>query len=718
MLYEGKAIQASVNDDGIVELVFDSQYDKINKFDKITLDDLRAAVDIIKETDGIKGLISYSKKDKYIVGADITEFGAHFQKSEEEMVAWLGWCNQIFSDIEDLPYPTLTAVNGIALGGGCEMALSTDYRIIDPKGTIGLPEIGLGIMPGFGGTVRLPRLIGVDNALEIIPAGKSIKADAALKKHLVDAVVPADKLVDTGMKMLKQAIDGKLNWKERADRKKAKLKLPFMEANLVFQSALGMTRAKSKGYLAPVEAIKAIQTAAGMSRDKALVVEAKGFAKLAKSSVAQSLTGLFLSGEYIKRKAKKQASAGQPVKKAAVLGAGIMGGGIAYTSASAGIPIIMKDIRQEGLNQGMSEAAKLTSKLVKIGKIDETKMAATLANITPTLAYGQEDFGSVDIVVEAVTENPKIKKIVLKQVEAAVAKNTVITTNTSSISIDFLADALDKPENFCGMHFFNPVHRMQLVEIIRGEKSSDHAIGTAVAYASQMKKIPIVVRDCPGFLVNRVLFPYFAGFQMLVSEGVDFLAIDKAMEKFGWPMGPAYLLDVVGMDTAHHAGAVMAEGYPDRMKPESRTSLDIMVELDRYGQKTNKGFYSYSIDRKGKPKKAIDPEVHELLKEVQPNGAKEMSEEEIQLRMMLPMMIETIRCLEENIVDTPNEADTALIYGIGFPPFLGGALKYTDFRGLNTICALADKYSHLGKLYEPTQKMRDMAASGQKYYRQ
>lgn len=716
MLYEGKSVQASVNDDGIVELVFNSQYDKINKFDKTTLDDLRAAVDCIKSTQGVKGLISYSKKDKYIVGADITEFGTHFQKSEEEMIKWLGWCNDIFSDIEDLPYPTLTAINGMALGGGCEMSLSTDYRIIDPKGIIGLPEVGLGIMPGWGGTVRLPRLIGVDNALEIIPAGKSIKADAALKKHLVDAVVESDKLVSVGFKMLKQAIDGKLNWQERSERKKSVLKLPMMEAMLVFQSAMGMTKAKSRGYLAPVESIKTIQTAAGMTRDQALKVESKGFARLAKSSVAQSLTGLFMSGEYIKRKAKKQASAGKPVQKAAVLGAGIMGGGIAYTSASSRISIIMKDIRQEGLNQGMSEAAKLTAKLVKRGKIDEAKMAGVLANITPTLSYGKEDFASVDIVVEAVTENPKVKKIVLAEVETKVTPGTVITTNTSSISVDFLAKALKHPENFCGMHFFNPVHRMQLVEIIRGEKSSDHAIGTAVAYASQMKKIPIVVRDCPGFLVNRVLFPYFAGFQLLVNEGVDFLQVDKAMERFGWPMGPAYLLDVVGMDTAHHAGAVMAEGYPDRMKPAEKTSLNIMVDAGRYGQKTSKGFYQYAPDRKGRIKKAVDPEVHAMLTEVQASGTKELSAQEIQERMMLPMMIETIRCLEENIIDTPNEADTALIYGIGFPPFLGGALNYADQLGLKSLCEMADKYAHLGKLYEPTEKMREMAVSGQTYY--
>ena len=717
-MFEGKAVKLNQLDNGVVELVFDYVEESVNKFDRTALEDWRTSVDLLQEkSDSITGLLVRSAKGQFIVGADITEFGEAFQQTDEQLGEWLAFCNKIFSDIEDLPFPTITAINGLALGGGCEMALSTDFRLIDTKGKIGLPETQLGIIPGFGGTVRMPRVIGVDNAIQNITTGKQLKAPEALKQHLVDAVVPVEKLVDAGHKMLNQAIDGKLDWKKRRAQKTGKINLPFAEAMLVFQSSIGMTKATTKGhYPAPVAAINSIQKGAGQSRDKALVVEMKEFIKVAKTDVTKSLVGLFLNDQYIKGKSKKQAKQGDDVKKAAVLGAGIMGGGIAYQSASKDVPIIMKDIRQAGLDQGMNEAAKLTAKLVKRGKIDEARMAQVLSNIDPTLSYGEADFADVDVVVEAVVENPKVKKIVLAEVESKCKEGTVLCSNTSTISITSLAEGLEHPENFCGMHFFNPVHRMKLVEIIRGEKTSERAVGTAVNYALKMGKLPIVVNDCPGFLVNRVLFPYFAGFQMLVSEGADFQQIDKVMERFGWPMGPAYLLDVVGMDTAHHAQAIMADGFPDRMASDGRTSLDVMVDAERYGQKNAKGYYQYTLDRKGKPKKSVDPAVAEMIATVQANGSKEFSKEEIQERMMVPMLIETIRCLEEGIVDTPNEADMALIFGIGFPPFFGGALHYADLLGLDKVCAMADKYAHLGKLYEPTAKMREMAASGATYY--
>jgi 3-hydroxyacyl-CoA dehydrogenase/enoyl-CoA hydratase/3-hydroxybutyryl-CoA epimerase/enoyl-CoA isomerase len=565
----------------------------------------------------------------------------------------------------------------------------------------------------------MPRLIGVDNAIKNITAGAQLKSAEALKQHLVDAVVPLEKLVSSGHKILNQAIEGVLDWKARRAQKTSIIRLPFAESMLVFQSSVGMTLATTKGhYPAPIAAINSIQKGASKSRDVALKIEMKEFIKVAKTDVTKSLVGLFLNDQFIKGKSKKQSKSGENVTKAAVLGAGIMGGGIAYQSASKNVPIIMKDIRQNGLDQGMSEASKLTAKLVKRGKIDESRMAQVLSSITPTLSYGEADFANVDIVVEAVVENPTVKKIVLGEVETKCKPGTILCSNTSTISITSLAEGLEHPENFCGMHFFNPVHRMKLVEIIRGEKTSERAVGTAVNYALKMGKLPIVVNDCPGFLVNRVLFPYFAGFQMLVSEGADFLQIDKVMEKFGWPMGPAYLLDVVGMDTAHHAQAIMADGFPDRMASENRTSLDVMVESERYGQKNSKGYYQYTLDRKGKPKKSTDQEVPAMIASVQSAKLGTFSSEEVQERMMIPMMIETIRCFEEGIVDTPNEADMALIFGIGFPPFLGGALHYADLLGLEALCAMADKYSHLGKLYEPTAKMRVMAASGTTYYNQ
>ena len=265
------------------------------------------------------------------------------------------------------------------------------------------------------------------------------------------------------------------------------------------------------------------------------------------------------------------------------------------------------------------------------------------------------------------------------------------------------------------MHFFNPVHMMPLVEVIRGEKTSDKAIATTVAYAKAMGKTPIVVNDCPGFLVNRVLFPYFGGFVNLVRDGADFQYVDKVMEKFGWPMGPAYLLDVVGMDTGKHAGEVMADGFPDRMKHEGTTAIDVMFDNNRYGQKNDKGFYKYELDRKGKQKKVVDEETYKLLEPVV-QGKNDFSDEDIIARMMLPLCLETVRCLEDGIVEDPADADMGLIFGIGFPPFRGGALRYIDDMGVDKFVELADKFADLGPLYHPTEKLREMAKTGEKFF--
>ena len=303
----------------------------------------------------------------------------------------------------------------------------------------------------------------------------------------------------------------------------------------------------------------------------------------------------------------------------------------------------------------------------------------------------------------------------LAEVEGVVKEDAILASNTSTISINLLAKALKRPENFVGMHFFNPVHMMPLVEVIRGEKSSDVAVATTVAYAKKMGKTPVVVNDCPGFLVNRVLFPYFGGFSKLLGFGVDFVRIDKVMEKFGWPMGPAYLSDVVGIDTGHHGRDVMAEGFPDRMAVEGRTAVDVMYEADRLGQKNGKGFYSYEMDKRGKPKKVSDPVAYDLLKSIV-TEQREVTDEDIINFMMIPLCMETVRCLEDGIVDTAAEADMGLIYGIGFPPFRGGALRYIDTVGVAEFVALADKYAELGALYTPTAKLREMAANGQKFF--
>jgi 3-hydroxyacyl-CoA dehydrogenase / enoyl-CoA hydratase / 3-hydroxybutyryl-CoA epimerase / enoyl-CoA isomerase len=715
-MYQGQSIRVTQLDSGIAELCFDRKDDAINKFDARTVQELKEAGEALAKAKGVKGLIVTSAKDVFIVGADITEFGANFERSEEEIAAWAFEANKVFSAIEDLPFPSCTAINGFALGGGFEMALSTDYRVMAATAQVGFPEVKLGIIPGFGGTVRFPRLVGADNGIEWIAGGEQNKADAALKVHAVDAVVPVEKVKDAAIKLVQQALDNKYDWQARRAQKKGPLKLDTIEGMMVFGTAIPFIQGKAgKHYPAPVEAVKSIQKAAAKTRDDALKIEGQSFAKVAKTTVADSLIGIFLNDQFLKKKAKGYVKAGKKVEQAAVLGAGIMGGGIAYQSAVKGTPIIMKDIADKALDLGMSEANKLLSKQVERRKLTPEKAGKTLAMIRPTLNYG--DFKNVDVIVEAVVENPKIKKSVLAEVEGLVKDGTIIASNTSSISIDELATAMKKPENFLGMHFFNPVHRMPLVEVIYGEKTSKEAIATIAAYAAAMGKTPIVVKNCPGFLVNRILFPYFGGWSMALRDGADYLQIDKVMEGFGWPMGPAYLQDVVGIDTSHHVGDVLAEGYPDRMSnTEFKSALDVMYENKRYGQKNGIGFYKYQEDKKGKPVKTIDPQTAELIASVQPNGKKDFSEEEIVDRLMIPMVIETVRCLDEGIVETPVEADMGLVYGIGFPPFRGGALKYADTIGMKTILDKCAKYAALGKLYEPTASMKKMAAEGKLYF--
>ncbi|MGF1726512.1 fatty acid oxidation complex subunit alpha FadB [Photobacterium nomapromontoriensis] len=714
MIYQGETLSVRYLEDGIAELNLDAS-GPINKLDTSTLESLNEALNALYHLSDLKGLLLTSSKEAFIVGADIKEFMGLFAKPANELADWLTYANSIFNKLEDLPVPTLSAINGYALGGGCESVLATDFRLADTQTRIGLPETKLGIMPGFGGTVRLPRLIGADSAMEIITAGKDKKAADALKLGLVDAVVTPEQLRPAAIAMLQDAIAGRLNWQVRRAQKKAPLALNQIEATMCFTTAKGMvTKIAGPHYPAPITAVKTIEAAARCHRDEALAIESKHFVTLAKTDVAKSLIGIFLNDQYIKGLAKKAAKIGAPAQKGMVLGAGIMGGGIAYQSALKGVPVIMKDINDASLELGMGEAAKLLNKQLERGRIDGFKMANVLAGITPSLHYaGAED---VDVIVEAVVENPKIKAAVLTEVESKVSDNTVITSNTSTIPINLLAQSLLRPEQFCGMHFFNPVHRMPLVEIIRGEKTSEETINRVVAYAAKMGKSPIVVNDCPGFFVNRVLFPYFAGFSLLLRDGADFGHIDKVMEKqFGWPMGPAYLLDVVGIDTAHHAQAVMAEGFPERMGKDYKDAVDVLFENNRYGQKNGKGFYTYVLDRKGKPKKVNDPDINDLLTPIQSNAAA-YDAETIIARMMIPMINEVVRCLEEGIIASPAEADMALVYGLGFPPFRGGVFRYLDTLGLTNYVALADSYAHLGAVYQAPAGLREKAAKGELYY--
>ncbi|EHH2570681.1 fatty acid oxidation complex subunit alpha FadB [Vibrio parahaemolyticus] len=715
MIYQADTLQVKEIQDGIAELSFCSPK-SVNKLDLATLESLDKALDALTSHQGLKGLMLTSDKDAFIVGADITEFLGLFAKTDAELDQWLQFANSIFNKLEDLPVPTISVLKGHTLGGGCECVLATDMRIGDKTTSIGLPETKLGIMPGFGGCVRLPRVIGADSAMEIITQGKACRADEALKIGLLDAVVETDALYESALQTLTSAINEKIDWQARRKQKTSPLTLSKLESMMSFTMAKGLVaQVAGPHYPAPMTAVITIEEGARFARNEALDIERKYFVKLAKSEEAKALVGLFLNDQYIKGIAKKAAkSASKDTERAAVLGAGIMGGGIAYQSALKGVPVLMKDIAQPSLDLGMTEASKLLNKRLAQGRIDGFKMAGILASITPSLHYAGIE--NSDVIVEAVVENPKVKAAVLSEVESHVGEDTVITSNTSTIPINLLAQSLKRPENFCGMHFFNPVHRMPLVEIIRGEKTSDETINRVVAYAAKMGKSPIVVNDCPGFFVNRVLFPYFGGFSMLLRDGADFTKVDKVMErKFGWPMGPAYLLDVVGIDTAHHAQAVMAEGFPERMGKQGRDAIDALFEVNKYGQKNGNGFYSYTIDKKGKPKKTFTEDILPVLADVCADK-QDFDEQTIIQRMMIPMINEVVLCLQEGIIATPQEADMALVYGLGFPPFRGGVFRYLDRVGIAEFVEMAKQHAELGAMYHVPQMLIDMAAKGESFY--
>ncbi len=715
MIFEGKCLTAKPLSDGIVELNFDLHDSTVNKLNLETIAELKDAVAALtKAGDSVKGLILTTSKKDFFVGADITEFITWFALPEDEFEARLLVVQKIYAEIEDFPFPTVCAINGVALGGGFELPLSTDYRVITTKSKVGLPEITLGIFPGWGGSFRLPRMIGLDTALEWIATGKAQRPDVALKTGAVDAVVEPEKLREAALTLLNRCIDGSLDYEARRTEKREPLALDPLEQMMSFETAKGMILGKAgPHYPAPAIALEAMQKHAGLHRDEAMKVEVAGFVKAAKTEVAGNLVGLYMNDQELKREAKKITKSAAEVKTAAVLGAGVMGGGIAYQSALKGVPIVMKDINQAGLDLGLGEAAKLLGKRVSRGRMKVEDMAKTLTRINATLTYG--DVANTDIVVEAVIENPKVKKMVLAELEDIVSKDTILASNTSTISITDLATATKHPERVCGMHFFNPVPVMPLVEVIRGEKTSDETIATTVAYALAIGKSPIVVNDCPGFLVNRVLFPYLNAFERLLHDGADFLQIDKVMERFGWPMGPAYLLDVVGLDVACHASAVLAEGFPDRMKLDFSTATALLHDEGRFGQKSGSGYFKYEPDRRGKPKKIVDEDAIKLISKVV-SGKREFTDEEITERMMVALCLETVRCMEDGIVDSAAAADMGLIWGIGFPPFRGGALRYIDSIGAKAFCDIADKYADIGAAYKAPELLRTMAKNNDRFF--
>ena len=712
MLFSGQAIKVSLLPSGIAQLIFDLEGSSVNKFDQLTLKELGEATSVIGESDA-RGVIFSSAKSTFIVGADITEFTSLFATGPEAIRAWIGRANEVFNAIEDLSVPTVAAINGVALGGGFELALSADYRIALDSALVGFPEVKLGILPGFGGTVRLPRLIGPEKAIAWISQGTHFSSKMAVAERALDAIVADDDLIAAAERMIEDCLSGSLDYLAQRGIKTSPVpEKPEVIATLFAAAKPQVLKASGANYPAPLTAVETMERGVLESRAGALAEEHEGFIQLAGTKTAANLVQMFLNDQFLASKSRALSKGVPVISKAAVLGAGIMGGGIAYQSALRGTPIAMKDIAQAGLDLGMNEAQTLVAKQVKRGKMTTESADKIIGSITPTLAY--EDLVGAELVVEAVVENENVKKSVLAELESVVADDVIIATNTSTISVDSLATALKKPERFCGMHFFNPVPLMPLVEVIRGQETSKETIASTVAYAKALGKTPIVVNNCPGFLVNRILFPYFGAFSTLVHEGADFRQIDRVMEEFGWPMGPAYLLDVVGIDTAVHAQAVMASGFA-RMELGFESAIDKLYAQGDLGQKSGRGFYEYVVDENGRASKQPNPQIDALIAGVSAER-RSFSDIEIRDRLMLALCLETVRCLEDGIVETAIEADMGLVLGLGFPKFRGGALRFIDQLGLAEFCKLADSYAHLGSMVAPTAKLREMADAKQSFY--
>ncbi|WP_295481335.1 3-hydroxyacyl-CoA dehydrogenase NAD-binding domain-containing protein [uncultured Pseudomonas sp.] len=682
-MYRGKTLAVHALDGGLVELCFDRQGEAVNKLDKLTVRELGDALALIAAAEQVRGLLLSSAKDAFVVGADITEFAQLFALDADAICADVGHSNQTFLALQNLPLPTLSLINGYALGGGLELALCTDLRVQASTAAIGLPEVKLGLIPGFGGTVRLPRLAGMATTVHWITSGCSVGAHAAREAGVVDATAEPAHLRDTGLELLRRAVDGALDWRTLRRRRQG----PVAGDTSLISATLERLRARagSEHQPAAILALQLLQTAAPLDAEQALKHETRTFARVALTQAAASLVQAFLNGQALKKQIRQWRAGGRPVTRCAVLGAGIMGGGIAYGTALAGLEVKLKDVQLPALQTAMAEVRRLLDKRVVAGQLDPAGAAAVTARITPLLAY--EGFDQVQLAIEAVTERLDVKRSVLAALEQQVAADTVIASNTSSLCLSALADVLQHPQRLVGLHFFNPVPQMPLVEVVRGTQSDATSLATAVQYVLALGKTPIVVSDCPGFLVNRLLTPYILAFLSVLEAGVDFVQIDQAMERFGWPMGPAYLNDVVGLDTAAHVFRTIGAAYPQRMDAHLSEHLDALVAAGRLGHKNGVGFYCHTPHASDRAQRAPSADLYEVLG--LPASRLMVSDERIVRQLMLPLLLEAVHCLDEGVVESPAQLDTAVTLGLGFPRHLGGPLKYIDWLGPRQVAEWA-----------------------------
>ncbi len=700
-----QTFELEVRPDKLATVTFDLEGTSVNVFNQEVVSEFQRLVQDLSQRSEIACLVLLSGKPRnFIAGADIDSIATVTDPLEVEAISRS--VHRIFEEWEDLPFPTVAAIRGSCVGGGTELALACDYIVSSDRDDIriGLPEIRLGILPGWGGCVRLPRRVGLTAALDIILAGKIVHPRKALKIGLLDALFP-----DAAFSHLVRDFALSKIGQPGPRKRSTDLRTKLLEGNplgrrVVFDQARKQTLKATRGhYPAPLRALEVIRTGLDRGAGAGFDAEARAVGELATSAICKNLVHVFRMMEGAK---KDRESNSQPprLRAAAVLGAGVMGGGIAQLiAARADVPVRLKDITHDPLAQGMAHASGLFSKLVKRRRMSRPEAKRKMNLLHPTLTY--DGFGRCDVVIEAIVEILEIKQKVFAELAEHVRDDTILASNSSSLSIDLIGRDTPHPERIVGMHFFNPVHKMPLVEIITGQHTSAETTQAVVALTRQLGKTPVVVNDCPGFLVNRLLAFYSAEVFWLLDEGYRMEALDRTFLAWGMPMGPITLTDEVGIDVANKVAHILSEAFPDRLVFPSW--IDKMVTPDRLGAKTQHGLYLYKNGRRTGP----DPAIYKLLGIA--GNIESIDGPAIAERAVLPMVNEAARCLEEGIARSPADIDLAMIAGTGFPPFRGGLCRWADAQGLSRLVEEMERLSSaVGPRHQPSGAVRRFADAG------
>ena len=692
--------------------VFTMNNPPVNQLSGQFRSDLAEAFGQANGDDAVKAIVLTGKGKNFIAGADITEI-QHIE-NKDELVSGMMEGMKFMNHIETGPKPVVAAINGNCLGGGLEIAMCCHYRVAVNGVNLGQPEVQIGLIPGAGGTQRLPRLIGLRHALEMITIGKPIKAQVAHQRGLVDSVVEPEKLIDSAVKAAGRFISGELNIKARATRNRHHWIPSAAEKKALMDFTKAMVAAQAKGYIAPFKAVEAIDKGLSYDIDADLKREAELFADCAVSDVAKNLIGIFLNTRAAGRLPRIEGLEPAKFKKVAMLGGGVMGSGIVNLLLKGGFETVLWDVNSEALEKGVGSVRKTFDYPIKKRKMKPADLETMLAKqLTTTSAL--EDLKDVDLIIEAVLENMEVKQDIWQKLEGICRPDVVFATNTSALPITEMASVLEDPGRMIGLHFFNPADRMMLLEIICAEKTSDQTLASSVSFARAIRKIPIVVNDGPGFYVSRQLGGLLGGAVYLTADGVAGAAIETAMLDFGMPMGPATLSDLTGIDIGYHVNKTFEKRLGERYKVHPLTEL--IYQTGCYGRKTGAGYFDYSGDRPVPNPKVVGV----VQKYLADHGvtAKDMSQDEITDILLALGINEAALMIEEGICDRPQDMDLAMIYGTGFPPYRGGILRYADKWGLkNVYDKLVKLEKQYGVRFKPAGLIKEMAEKGRMFYSQ